>query len=79
VTRMMASVGSWMVGSGTFSTRTSRFPCQVSAFTFDGYPAVRPPNRYDRPMALSQRVESVSATSMTSLDFVPDERSMYHR
>ncbi len=28
----MASVGSWMVGSGTSSTRTSRLPCQVTAF-----------------------------------------------
>ena len=29
--RTMASVGCWMVGSGTSSTRTSRRPCQVSA------------------------------------------------
>ena len=29
----IASVGSWMVGSGTSSTRTSRLPCQVTAFT----------------------------------------------
>ncbi|GAA4542346.1 hypothetical protein GCM10010309_06360 [Streptomyces violaceochromogenes] len=28
---MTASVGSWIVGSGTFSTRTSRLPCQVTA------------------------------------------------
>jgi len=28
----MASVGSWIVGSGTDSTRTSRLPCQVTAF-----------------------------------------------
>ena len=28
----MASVGYWMVGSGTSSTRTSRLPCQVTAF-----------------------------------------------
>ena len=33
VTRMIASVGCWIVGSGTVSTRTSRFPCQVSART----------------------------------------------
>ena len=32
VTRMIASVGSSIVGSGTVSTRTSRLPCQVSAF-----------------------------------------------
>src|SRR4051812_42529078 len=38
VTRMMASVGSWMVGSGTFSTRTSRLPCHVSAFTLRPLP-----------------------------------------
>lgn len=31
VTLMIASVGSWMTGSGTVSTRTSRVPCQVSA------------------------------------------------
>src|SRR5687768_17011424 len=30
--RMIASVGSWMVGSGTSSTRTSLFPCQTAAF-----------------------------------------------
>jgi hypothetical protein len=28
-----ASVGSSIFGSGTSSTRTSRLPCQVSAFT----------------------------------------------
>src|SRR6478736_10440646 len=33
VTWMMASVGCWIVGSGTVSTRTSRRPCQVSART----------------------------------------------
>ena len=32
VMRTITSVGSWMAGSGTVSTRTSRFPCQVSAF-----------------------------------------------
>src|SRR2546430_14524911 len=32
VTRMTMSSGSWMAGSGTFSTRTSRRPCQVTAF-----------------------------------------------
>src|SRR3954451_2578026 len=32
VTRTIASVGSWIVGSGTSSTRTSRLPCQVTAF-----------------------------------------------
>src|SRR5690242_5200834 len=29
---MTASVGSWIRGSGTVSTRTSRLPCQVRAF-----------------------------------------------
>lgn len=29
---MTASVGSWMVGSGTSSTRMSFLPCQVTAF-----------------------------------------------
>ena len=33
VTLMIASVGSWIVGSGTSSTLTSRFPCQTRAFT----------------------------------------------
>src|SRR5215211_1111772 len=32
VIRTIASVGSWIVGSGTVSTRTSRLPCQVTAF-----------------------------------------------
>src|SRR5205809_697088 len=31
VTRMIASVGFSIVGSETFSTRTSRLPCQVTA------------------------------------------------
>src|SRR5215211_348851 len=35
---MMASVGSLIVGSGTSSTRTSRFPWNVTAF-------IRPPSR----------------------------------
>ena len=30
--RMIASVGSWIVGSGTSSTRTSLLPCQTAAF-----------------------------------------------
>src|SRR5947209_14212757 len=34
VTRTMASVGSWIVGSGTLSTRTSRLPWKVTAFMF---------------------------------------------
>src|SRR3954449_4502902 len=29
--RTIASLGSWIVGSGTVSTRTSRLPCQVRA------------------------------------------------
>src|ERR687894_430571 len=29
---MIASVGSWIFGSGTLSTRTSWLPCQASAF-----------------------------------------------
>jgi hypothetical protein len=33
VTMMVASVGSWIAGSGTSSTRTSRLPCHLSAFT----------------------------------------------
>ena len=32
VTRTIASVGSWMCGSGTSVMRTSSMPCQVSAF-----------------------------------------------
>src|SRR3954468_11170247 len=32
VTRTIASVGSWIFGSGTSSTRTSRLPCHVNAF-----------------------------------------------
>src|SRR4051812_44733741 len=35
---MIASVGSWIVGSGWLSTRTSRLPCQVSAFMGSAYP-----------------------------------------
>src|SRR2546430_10602263 len=41
VTRMTMSSGSWMAGSGTFSTRTSRRPCQVTAFM--SLPPVAPP------------------------------------
>jgi hypothetical protein len=33
VIRTIASVGSWMVGSGTVSTRTSRLPCHTAALT----------------------------------------------
>ncbi len=29
---MIASFGSWMLGSGTLSTRTSLLPCHVTAF-----------------------------------------------
>jgi hypothetical protein len=32
VISMIASVGSSIIGSGTLSTLTSRFPCQVTAF-----------------------------------------------
>src|SRR5829696_1386323 len=32
VMRTMASVGSWILGSGTVSTRTSWLPCQATAF-----------------------------------------------
>ena len=28
----IASFGSWIVGSGTLSTRTSRLPCHATAF-----------------------------------------------
>src|SRR3954451_16737761 len=34
VMRTIASVGSSMIGSGTLSTRTSRLPCQATAFMF---------------------------------------------
>src|SRR5215204_1167428 len=43
VTRTIASVGAWIEGSGTESTRTSRLPCQVSAFMRTPYPAPVPP------------------------------------
>src|SRR5215207_3909813 len=39
--RTIASVGCWMRGSGTVSTRTSRFPCQVTAFMRPPYPGSR--------------------------------------
>jgi hypothetical protein len=39
VTRMTASVGSWMIGSGTSSTRTSRLPCQVTACIWSTVPS----------------------------------------
>ena len=41
---MIASVGSWIVGSGTVSTRTSWTPCQVNAFMSSRYPATGPGN-----------------------------------
>ena len=43
VTRMIASVGSSIVGSGTVSTRTSWVPCQATAFTGTGPAAESPP------------------------------------
>src|SRR5690606_16700613 len=46
VTRMMASEGCWMTGSGWVSTRTSPWPCQVRAF-MRGYR--RDENRRARP------------------------------
>src|SRR4051794_16000244 len=39
VTRTIASVGSWIVGSGTSSTRTSRLPWNVTAFMRPHVPA----------------------------------------
>ena len=44
VTRITASPGSSMVGSGTSVTRTSRAPCQVSAFTVERCPLGRSAN-----------------------------------
>ena len=51
VIRTIASVGSWIVGSGTFSTRTSRLPFHTTAFMIASggrdlspYPHVRPRN-----------------------------------
>jgi hypothetical protein len=41
VMRTIASVGSSILGSGTVSTRTSRLPCQVSAFIVVDYPGDR--------------------------------------
>jgi hypothetical protein len=43
VMRTTASVGSRIFGSWTFSTRTSRFPCHVNAFTPSSFssPALR--------------------------------------
>jgi hypothetical protein len=38
VTRMTASVGSWIVGSGTVSTDTLDVPCQVKALMGKGCP-----------------------------------------
>jgi hypothetical protein len=34
----ITSVGSWMTGSGTVSTRTSRLACHVTAFMLTDYP-----------------------------------------
>ena len=51
VIRTMASVGSWMVGSGTESTLTRRFACQVTAFM----------------CALSASLSSISSTSPSQL------------
>ena len=47
VTRTIASVGSSIVGSGTSSTRTSRLPCQVTAFTAELVPG-RPTRKHGR-------------------------------
>ena len=40
VIRTIASVGSWIVGSGTVSTRTSRLPCHVNALIDNPLPDV---------------------------------------
>src|SRR5436305_3899314 len=43
VTRTIASVASWIDGSGTVSTRTSRLPCQATAFIAVGEPSPNAP------------------------------------
>ena len=47
MTRMIASVGSSMVGSGTVSTRTSWVPCQVKALIDAALPRCRETDRPD--------------------------------
>jgi hypothetical protein len=39
VIRTIASVGSWILGSGTVSTDTFDFPCQVKALMVSCMPA----------------------------------------
>src|SRR3954449_13567121 len=50
---MTASVGAWIEGSGCVSTRTSRRPCQVSAFMADVCPHTRPASPTDMPRSLA--------------------------
>jgi len=70
----IASVGSWIAGSGTLSTRTSRLPCHVSAFIKAhlvlsgpaGDPACSCPTRLPRGQTGSLRPSSSPATGCGS-------------
>ena len=68
VTRMIASVGASIAGSGTVSTRTSRLPWKVSAFTRSGYPA--------RPLLNARRRRAQAAGGLTELTTEAAERRL---
>src|SRR4051794_11318469 len=70
VTRMIASVGASIVGSGTVSTRTSCVPCQVNAFM--------------APCATQATVRLLAEDPVTELAARPldehvDDRGKHHR
>src|SRR5947199_6357080 len=53
VIRTTASVGCWMLGSATLSTRTSRLPCHVTAFMRVGVPVPRIGQTFERTVAVA--------------------------
>ncbi|MEY9484877.1 hypothetical protein RKD26_000671 [Streptomyces calvus] len=83
VMRMIASVGSSIRGSGTFSTRTFRFPCQVSALISarslraagvllvrwaSGYPRAVRPNRAQLGRSAERTARDHLRSTMASND-----------
>ena len=76
VMRTIASVGSSMIGSGTVSTRTSRLPCQATAFMSvaprrsglvdPGYPSVLRATQRGQPRDTAQRCARVRIFATTA-------------
>src|SRR4051794_323802 len=64
VMRTIASVGSWIAGSGTSSTRTSRLPCHATAL-------IGPSIRLPGVEALPERVKSRNALLPSGSGYAP--------